>query len=327
MHNGPVTSQQNPTTTDMSDGSALRSDPAVLADAPLSLCSDAARGSADDPAGSAAEFSSFLLLEHREPWTATAADDAVGRLDPAVGAAVVASPRLRAFAIRKVHPRLAGSQPVGYGGRTGPNAGLIGWPGMPDVDAVRFLTDDAPKDTLGRMHSDLRQHDLLFAVCTNGRRDRCCAIVGRGIAVDLHAEFGDQVVEISHLGGHRYAGTMLVLPWGYAYGFLDPAAARTVAAAAVAGLVHPEGLRGRADLPPAEQAADVLLRRELGPAGLDAVRVVGAAAGGGPSHRVSAEVLGVRVDVLMHREAGPTISETLCGGKPFGTGRWSMQRL
>jgi len=29
----------------------------------------------------------------------------------------------------------------------------------------------------------------------------------------------------------------------------------------------------------------------------------------------------------MHREAGPTISETLCGGKPFGTGRWSMQRL
>ncbi len=122
---------------------------------------------------------------------------------------------------------------------------------MPDIDAVRFLTDDAPKDTLGRMHSDLRQHDLLFAVCTNGRRDRCCAIVGRGIAVDLHAEFGDQVVEISHLGGHRYAGTMLVLPRGYAYGFLDPATARTVAAAAVAGLVHPEGLRGRADLPPA----------------------------------------------------------------------------
>ena len=274
-------------------------------------CSQAARDSGDDPAGSAAEFSSFLLLEHREAWSANAADDAVAALDPTVAAAVDAHPGLRAFAIRSVHPRRHDGSNPSYLGRVGPEGYVVPVPATPTALNLDVL-DDPPASG---------STTPIFAVCTNGKRDRCCAIVGRGVAVGLHQQFGDRVVEISHLGGHRYAGTMLVLPWGYAYGFLDLAAASDIAAAARDGLVHPEGLRGRADLAPAAQAAEVLLRRELGPATPAAVRVESVAATPSTAE-VHLTVNDHPVTVHLMRESGPVVVETLCGGKPFGTGRW-----
>ncbi len=271
------------------------------------LCSQAARDSGDDPAGTAAEFSSFLLLHHPGSWSVTAAEDAAALLPAPAAAAVAAAEGLRVFAIRDVHPReVTGSRP-GYSGRNGPHGFL-----SPLVDG-RDLTAPDRGRALDRP---------LFAVCTNGRRDRCCAIVGRGVATGLHAVFGDQVVEISHLGGHRYAGTMLVLPWGYAYGFLDVAGAQTVAEAAAEGLVHPDGLRGRADLSPAAQAADVLLRRELGPAAPDAVLIHAVDDRDDDRVGVRASVRGRPVDVVLHRVSGARVDETICGGKPFATGRW-----
>ncbi|SDP43194.1 hypothetical protein SAMN04515671_4204 [Nakamurella panacisegetis] len=276
-----------------------------------SLCSQAARDSGDDPAGSAAEFSSFLLLDRREPWSATAAEDAVAALEPATAIAVAQRPGLRAFAIRSVHPRRAGSR-QDYLGAAGPDgflAPLTHWPVPADITGLEA-------------HRATDTGTPMFAVCTNGKRDRCCAIVGRGVAVDLHERHGDAVVEISHLGGHRYAGTMLVLPWAYAYGFLDPAAAAAVADAAREGLVHPGGLRGRADLSPVAQAAEVLLRREMVPAGPDAVRIRSVSHLERETVEVRAEVRGDAVTLRMVRHPGPKIGETLCGGKPFATGRW-----
>lgn len=269
----------------------------------------AARDSGDDPAGTAAEFSSFLLLDHREAWSATAAEDAVGALAPETASAVRTRPGLRAFAIRSVHPRRADAQAT-YLGNTGP-AGVLTTTAEP-LSIAELVALDGPRRG---------PTDLLFAVCTNGKRDRCCAIVGRGVAVGLHEHHGEQVVEISHLGGHRYAGTMLVLPWAYAYGFLDLAGASAVVEAAQRGLVHPVGLRGRADLPPVAQAADVLLRRELGPAAPDAVRIRSVTDDDGTAV-VDAEVEGRTVLIRLRRQTGPVVTQTQCGPKPFATGQW-----
>ncbi len=165
----------------------------------------------------------------------------------------------------------------------------------------------------------------LFAVCTNGRRDRCCAITGRRIAEDLHAEFGSAVVEISHLGGHRFAGTMVVLPWGYAYGYLDSAAALQVARAAADGLVHPGGLRGRADRTPIAQAAEAILRTEIGPhppAAIGVITEISEPGGVGEPALLRARVFGQWQDIALCRVVGPTVTATECGGKPFTTGHW-----
>ena len=62
-------------------------------------------------------------------------------------------------------------------------------------------------------------------VCTHGRHDKCCAKFGREIAENLRNHLEDQkdsveVFDSSHLGGHRFAPTMIDFPSGRSYGQL-----------------------------------------------------------------------------------------------------------
>jgi hypothetical protein len=95
----------------------------------------------------------------------------------------------------------------------------------------------------------------LYLVCTNSKRDTCCALRGRPVAAALEALRPGRVWECSHLGGHRFAANVLVLPHGLLYGRLLPFAAEEFVAAAEAGEVVGALLRGRIGLPPAAQAA------------------------------------------------------------------------
>ena len=270
------------------------------------LCSTAARHADADPAGTAAEFTEFLLIEHRQPWSRSVADDAVSASFPADAAKEVAArATLRPHAIRTVQ-RGVDADPMIIHGTVGSGSAM-----------TRLATPalDAPGDPLT---------GLLFAVCTNGKRDRCCAQLGRPLAVALHSEFGDRVIEISHLGGHRFAATMLVLPWGYAYGFLDLPGARAILQAADRGLVEPRGLRGRADLPPAAQAAEAYWRRQLGPAAPDAVSAIRSETDRGEV-LVTAVVGDRRESLWLTPVIGPQVSDTACGGKPFTADRWRIR--
>lgn len=95
----------------------------------------------------------------------------------------------------------------------------------------------------------------VLLVCTNGRKDVCCAVRGRPVAAALAARWPEQTWECTHTGGDRFAANLLVLPDGATYGGLDPED--------VVGLVerhragHPDAthLRGRIGLPRVVQAA------------------------------------------------------------------------
>ncbi|WP_235870499.1 sucrase ferredoxin [Rhodococcus xishaensis] len=100
-------------------------------------------------------------------------------------------------------------------------------------------------------------------VCAHGKRDRCCAVLGRPVAADLAAEFGDAVWECSHTGGHRFAPSMILLPSGVTYGRLTPAESALAVRAATAGEVSLPGLRGRSYWGPRGQAAEVLVRQSV----------------------------------------------------------------
>ncbi|MEO5834215.1 MAG: sucrase ferredoxin, partial [Nakamurella sp.] len=215
------------------------------------LCSDADLAARDDPRGSAAEFTRFLLIERLSGFGREAGDDALRAVYGQASSEITAVPGLRPFAIRPV-------------GRTDGPDSQVRWIGRVGVDAVLQPTATRPtsQDLFALDTARASAISPLFAVCTNGSRDRCCAVKGRDLAARLHHALDDpdeapSVVEISHLGGHRFAPTMLVLPWAYAYARLDAEAALNVAYAAQDGLVHPTGLRGRADLGPAAQAAEV----------------------------------------------------------------------
>ena len=61
----------------------------------------------------------------------------------------------------------------------------------------------------------------ILLVCTNGRRDVCCAVRGRPVALDAADDHPGRVWEASHTGGHRFAPTGVLLPHGATLARLD----------------------------------------------------------------------------------------------------------
>lgn len=179
-------------------------------------------------------------------------------------------------------------------------------------------------------------------VCTNARRDECCALAGRALAAWLAQDAGtdtEAVWESDHLGGHRFAPTAVVLPTGYLYGRLDGPAARELLRASAAGRVVLPGCRGRSTWSRAGQAAELAVRELLQEFAPDAVRVLDERSldpvpGGGPSpdtHRY--EVRLAVGDAVFRAEVGESAAAEArpesCGkapGRPLELGVLRLEK-
>ena len=113
-------------------------------------------------------------------------------------------------------------------------------------------------------------------MCTNGSRDLCCALNGRPLAVELANDpaYADQVIEVSHLGGHRFSPNALLLPTGMAYGRLTSQTARLALDQARLRRLSIEGARGLTALARPAQAADLMVRRTQDVRVADAIDVL-----------------------------------------------------
>ncbi|RBM21942.1 sucrase ferredoxin [Prauserella sp. PE36] len=116
-----------------------------------------------------------------------------------------------------------------------------------------------------------RGRHRVVVVCTHGRRDVCCARLGRPVAERLDRRMPGQVWESTHLGGHRFAACVVTLPDAVFHGGVTPADTPTLADAITAGHVVPGRLRGRAGLPAPVQAAEHFARVHYGIRGVDGV--------------------------------------------------------
>ncbi len=99
-------------------------------------------------------------------------------------------------------------------------------------------------------------------VCTNGRRDVCCALHGVALLRALAVEGLNTLWETTHLGGHRFAPTLLSLPDGINYGRINPQDVPQLLAHLQNETLWLEKLRGRVCYEPAVQVAEKLLREE-----------------------------------------------------------------
>ncbi len=109
-----------------------------------------------------------------------------------------------------------------------------------DIDSLNGVSAPQIK---GRAMDEI---DELYAICTNGRHDPCCAAYGTPVYQQLVAHAGEERVwQTTHLGGHRMAATMLAFPQGLAYGHLDPADAEAVVTNHRAGYLLTHKYRGR----------------------------------------------------------------------------------
>ena len=102
--------------------------------------------------------------------------------------------------------------------------------------------------------------DQIF-ICTHGRHDKCCAKFGQELAdkIRYHVSRQNTAIEVwdsSHLGGHRFAATMIDFPTGRAYGHLSPDEVPNYLASRKAAQVYGAAYRGSVFLSGLEQVAE-----------------------------------------------------------------------
>lgn len=117
------------------------------------------------------------------------------------------------------------------------------------------------------------QHPV-YLVCTHGRHDICCADNGRPLYRAMSQLRPEQTWEVSHIGGDRFAGNILVLPRGDYFGRVEPDDAANLVAEYEAGRLDLSHHRGRSIHPRLLQAAEHFLRESMGLTGLDDLTVV-----------------------------------------------------
>jgi hypothetical protein len=232
--------------------------------------------------GTAARATFFVALEQPGPWGRDAA--AESHLPPALGRALAeacASRGGRLSLIRRPGRHADAHQPG--------HQAYLAWAGTEPWLLVARLTDptvllELDLDALARGDRDgvlaslpgLEPSGPVLLVCTNGRRDVCCAVRGRPVALDAAAVSPGRVWEASHTGGHRFAPTGVLLPHGATLARLDLELSTAVLDAADRDelplrLLGPAHDRGRSPLSPPEQAAESHVRLLIGEKSLTAL--------------------------------------------------------
>jgi hypothetical protein len=115
----------------------------------------------------------------------------------------------------------------------------------PETDRTR------PEGAGGRDHASFGVvwDDPLYLVCTHGKRNVCCARLGGPLAQALAARHPGPVWETTHVGGHRFAANLVLLPHGLYYGPVTVALAAAAIDAYQRGSVVVDRYRGRAGQP------------------------------------------------------------------------------
>ncbi len=233
-------------------------------------------------AGSAAARTEFwIALEHDGPWGPKGADDS--GLPAEVAAHLTRfskqEPRARVQLIRK--PERGGQAPLLFLARGTPGATelleaqLARVEDVLAIDLAAWAHGETPPAFTPRAAP-------LYLVCVHGRRDRCCAQRGMPVYSALSALAPDAVFQTTHLGGHRFAATLVVLPEGICYGRFEASEAEALIAAQRARRFHDlTRVRGRCAYESEAQAAEVRLRQDLGEFAFDALSLLGIERGEG----------------------------------------------
>jgi hypothetical protein len=209
-------------------------------------------------AASAPEASrAWLLIEHPGPW---AHEPTETRLPAPLGELATSADQLgiRVQMIRRPGRRPGPVRSV-YAGWT---AGAEPWlrrgslPGELDgLDLEKLAAGSAPG--FGSVVSE-----PVFLVCTHAQRNACCARFGGPLAVQLAERYPRQVFQTTHVGGHRFAANLVILPHGLYYGPVGLDSAVSAIGAYEHGMVTAGRYRGRAGQPKeAQEAEHALLER------------------------------------------------------------------
>jgi hypothetical protein len=192
----------------------------------------------------------WLLIEHPGPWphqpTEAVLPDALG--DLVVSAAELG---IRVQMIRRPGRRMGDARGVYAGWTAGAEPWLrcASWDTMDGLDLEKLAAGSAPG--FGSVVDE-----PVFLVCSHAQRNACCARLGGPLAQALAARYPGQVFQTTHVGGHRFAANLVILPHGLYYGPVGVAEAVAAIDAYQRGTVTAGRYRGRAGQPRPTQEAE-----------------------------------------------------------------------
>lgn len=221
-------------------------------------------------AGTAPAARAWLVIEQPGPWGRKALLDSRLEIGPelherTVGTGVAVILARRAGSAAAGGRRFWLAHPASGGGSL--RTGITDDRRLLDIDFAGLARGQLP--ALGE-----RDREPWLFVCTHSGRDACCAILGRALLGELNASMAmpaERIWECSHLGGHRFAPSVLALPSGAVYGRVDAAEAASLCEATSRGALLVHRLRGRAGVPAPLQAAEAEVRARHGIDAADAL--------------------------------------------------------
>lgn len=222
------------------------------------FCSVASQANGESLAGTVARIRSWLLIEYPNLWRRDAVEDST-QFSPAVKQHLRSIGVDRTLLVRQTHRSTWPARAL-FADGTSMRLHQLG-----DFEQLLQLTPSTPGTPV---------NDLLFAVCTHSRHDKCCAKFGIPVWCALRDYTPGRAWQCSHVGGDRFAANLVVFPYGVYYGRVTPADVPELVRRSEAGEVWLPGYRGQSVWPRAVQVADNFLRRECGELRIDAFRPV-----------------------------------------------------
>ena len=275
---------------------------------------------ADEPlAGTASTIRRWLLVTHDGPWGRDGLVDA--RLPDGVGTALRDLGRRTAARVLLIRRNARTPEPDRIRGRVVCFAvdTRDAWIGRRDLDRIE---DAAALDPRARREF----HPLpgpIFVVCTHGRRDPCCAELGRPLAEAIAQAAPAAAWESTHVGGDRFAGNVVAFPHGVTFGRVEPREAAGLVRAQAEGRIEPiDRYRGRTSDPFDVQAADAAVRIRHGLDRIDDLRLRDRVRVGDASEVTFSTSIG-ELRVRLGRVAGPPMRLTCHSAREEIPLRWT----
>lgn len=212
--------------------------------------------------GTAPEDEAYLFLELPKPWPAK-----IKKMEGLVSEIRGVLKKHKNEEVKLIGtPEFPWLEPSPY-----PRALLVRWDGRQAVQRTLPAREDSLRQALAEPVSG--EPFECYIVCTHGSRDPCCGLLGVPIYKALEEAGQRPVIQVSHLGGHRFAPVVGVFPeWRY-YGHLTPDSVRAMDKALGEKQPFLHGYRGWGRLPEAVQPVEAKLWAEHG-AALGEVRIL-----------------------------------------------------
>ena len=210
--------------------------------------------------GTAKTGSGFVLFEYAGAWSRDVLDGGTF------------SPELTAQLKKNLKKSGMGLQLIRKPGREGRNVEKHNLFLVFSKEAIiEHVVVDSPEAILdmdlsqpGKNNAQRVDHPVLL-ICTHSKRDVCCALKGRPLAAAVEPQFGPlHVWEASHTKGHRFAPSMLLMPWNYSFGQLNEEETMQLFQSALDNKLFLPGNRGRGTFDARGQVAEIAVAEVFG---------------------------------------------------------------